>query len=124
MENKKVLIGVASGIIAGIVINLAWSAIAGFDGTSLMYWEEWLMLIVMYAAPIIIGIVLGSWWEDLWKILLFPLLGGIAASVIAFLIALVVTMFRTGDIWIAIVGTLLFMALVAPVSKVLVIFFE
>ena len=70
MENKKVLVGVASGIISGVVINLAWSAIAG-SGSGDMYWEEWLWLIAMYAAPIIIGIVQGSRDEDLWRILLF-----------------------------------------------------
>ena len=125
-RKKKALLGLVVGIISGLI--LVELVIALVDNTvsdlSELDWSIWVPIYTAFGVPIVTGLIQGLSDNEIWKILLFPIITGVIALVITVLVCCLIGLFISGDIFFAIVGILFLMALASPALNILVIFFE
>lgn len=123
MITKMVLggaIGLATALFLIIVVAFMWLDTDLEELFTDPDWMEWIWILITLLTPTISGIYLGWEDEDFWRVLLFPILRGVAVSVLSFLILMVIQMFIDGTILLA----LLAIGLCMPVGKVIVIVFD
>jgi len=123
-------LSIAASILSSFAIYSIFNSIFGYD---MSYWKEmlksrdffsWALILTICGVPVVTGIIQHINGESLWRILIFPFLSGVVATVLVFLIGMIIYLFTSGEILKIILAIGIFMTLVAPTTKVLVIFFE
>ena len=129
--NREAILGFATGIITASVLITIWNDFVGTtpsEWVELLFtkhdWSAWLMILAMGGVPIITGVKLGLDLEDTWKVIVFPIIAGICATIVAFCVGAIITLWISGDIFFVIVAILLLVAICAPATKVILIIFD
>lgn len=132
MSNRyRTILGITVGLmsstlILGVFSNLFSHSLAEWIDALFVEpdWFSWAVFLSAGIVPTVVGAKLGISDEDIWKILLLPILTGAAITIIVTIISIIIHLIVTGQIFLVFVVIALFSAFCAPATKLILIIFE